>query len=79
MAEQNPDISIAGNTYDFYWEIFVNFMLPKVCFTYWDINNNLSDEFKYWPEAVKMDHFIETCWKQNYEDDARAKVIFNLL
>jgi hypothetical protein len=54
-------------------------MLPKVCFTYWDINNNLSDEFKYWPEAVKMDHFIETCWKQNYEDDARAKVIFNLL
>ena len=77
LAEQNPHLSMAGNTYDFYCEFFHQFVMPKVCFAFWDIMNNQED-FENWPEAAKMDFFIEACWKNNYEDDIRAKFIYNL-
>jgi hypothetical protein len=49
-----------------------------MAFTFWDIKNDKSDKFEHWPEVLKMDWFIEECWKNNYEDDIRQSIIYNL-
>ena len=70
LAEINPQLSLASNTIDFYSHTFQAYLMPRVCYAYFDIVNDCSDKFKYWPEAVKMDYFLEQCWKVNYEEDA---------
>jgi hypothetical protein len=54
------------------------FLIPRMAFTFWDIKNDKSDKFEHWPEVLKMDWFIEECWKNNYEDDIRQSIIYNL-
>ena len=50
--------------------------MARTCFSFWDMKHN--SKYDKWPEAVKMDKFIEHVWKNNYEDDIKAKFIYNL-
>ena len=61
LAELNPDMSLAGKSIDYYSEIFVRFIFEKTVFDYWHVKNNHSD-FRGWPDALKMDHFLENAW-----------------
>jgi len=54
------------------------FLIPRIAFAHWDIQNDCSDQFDFWPDALKMDYFVEQSWKQNYEDDARKAFIYTL-
>lgn len=78
LAEINPSLQIAVNAYDFYAEVFQYFLLPRVCYAYWSINNNCSDEYRNYPEGLKMDFFLETAWNTNYVDDINAKFVYDL-
>ena len=71
-------MSLAGPTSQYYANTFCDFIMPRICYSYFDIVNDKSDRFAYWPEALKMDHFLERCWKMNYEDDAVQKFVYNL-
>ena len=61
LAELNPDLSVAGKSIDYYSETFVRFIFEKTVFDYWHVKNNHSD-FRGWPDALKMDHFLENAW-----------------
>ena len=76
LAESNPMISISGNSLEYYHLIFSKFMMARTCFAFWDMKHN--SKYENWPDAVKMDKFIEHLWKNNYEDDIKAKFIYNL-
>ena len=75
MAEQNPSLSISSIALDFYDRIFMSFIMPRVCFAYWDIKND--QEYVDYPEAYKMELFMERAWKENYEDDLQARFIYD--
>ena len=75
LAELNPKLSISGNAIEFYHLVFVKFILARVCFAYWDVKR--SSEYAHYPEGLKMDKFMENAWKENYEDDVRAKFIYH--
>ena len=77
MAEINPVLSVSSITLDYYDRIFSRFIMPRVCFTFWDIQNDC-ETYEYWPEALKMEAFVERAWKENYEDDLKAKFIYDL-
>lgn len=66
LAEMNPDLSIQGNTLEYYSEIFVRYILDRAVFAYWKVKNNRVD-FEGWPDALKLDHFLELAWKENHE------------
>lgn len=68
LAELNPDLSLQGTTVDYYSEIFLKYLFDRTCFAYWKVKNNKID-FEGWPEALKMDHFLETAWNENYEHE----------
>lgn len=51
--------------------------MPRVCFAYWDIQND-QETYQNWPEALKMEAFVERAWKENYEDDIKAKFIYDM-
>ena len=66
IASMDPEIGLNKESIDYYTLIFNKFLLSKICYAYWVILNNKQD-FEDWPEALKMDHFIEHAWKENYE------------
>ena len=76
LAETNPTLSISLNTLEYYQELFNKFIMAKTCFAYWEVQHD--SQYSSWPEAVKMDKFIELAWKENYEDDIKSKFIYNL-
>ena len=61
LAEMNPDLSVAGKSIDYFAETFVRYIFEKTVFDYWQVKNNHQD-FEGWPEALKMDHFLECAW-----------------
>ena len=71
-------MSISLQCVDYYSEVFTEFLMPRICYSYFDIMNDHSTRYRYWPEALKMDYFMERCWKVNYEDEAVRKFIYNL-
>lgn len=40
MAEMNPILSVSSITLEYYERIFSRFIMPRVCFAYWDIQND---------------------------------------
>ena len=66
LAEMNPDLSIQGTTLEYYSEIFIRYIMEKAIFNFWKIKNNKVD-FAGWPDALKLDHFLESTWNDNYE------------
>jgi len=40
MAEMNPVLSVSSITLDYYDRVFTRFIMPRVCFAYWDIQND---------------------------------------
>lgn len=77
VAEVNPKLSTQGITHDYLSMLFTHFIFPRIVFVYWEVRNNHKD-YENWPEAVKMDHFIETCWKENFEHDLKQKFIYQV-
>ncbi len=61
LAEMNPELSFSSKAIEYFAEIFIRYIFDKAVFDYWSIKNNHLD-FYGWPEAVKMDHFIESAW-----------------
>ena len=57
----NPELSISAKTVDYFSQVFIQFILEKTTFNYWQLKNNLQD-FRGWPEAIKLDHFMENAW-----------------
>lgn len=57
---------------------FQNFLMPRICYAYFDIVNDHSEKFEYWPEALKMDTFMEQAWKENYENDIVSNFVYKL-
>jgi hypothetical protein len=55
-------------TVDYFNEIFLNYIFQKSCFEFWKIKNNKQD-FEGWPDSLKLDHFLESAWKENYEHE----------
>jgi hypothetical protein len=76
LAETNPTLSIATNSLEYYHQVFCKFILARTCFAFWDVERN--SDYDHYPEALKMDKFIEHAWKINFEDDVKAKFIYNL-
>ena len=68
VLETSPQISVAKNTQDYFAQIFVKFLLEKNCFEYWKIKND-QVEFQGWPDAIKMDHWMEQCWTKKYDHE----------
>lgn len=62
---------------DYYSNVFQEFLVPRLSYTFFDIMQD-QVKFQYWPEAMKMDYFMEQAWKQNYEDEAVQKFLYNL-
>lgn len=58
LTEINPDFSYSASSVDYFCELFLTFILDKSCFEYWKIKNNKQD-FEGWPDALKMDYFLE--------------------
>lgn len=75
LAEMNPKMSISGNAIEFYHLVFIKFILARTCFSYWDVKRN--SDYAHYPEGLKMDKFMENAWKENYEDDLKAKFIYH--
>ncbi len=76
MAELNPVLSVSSISLEYYERIFSCYIMPRVCFSYWDIQND-QQEYENWPEALKMEMFLDRAWKENYENDIKAKFIYN--
>lgn len=68
LLEHGPQYSMASNAVDVFSQIFVKFLLEKDCFEFWKIRND-HEHFQDWPEADKMDYFMEQAWKNNYENE----------
>lgn len=68
LAQLNPDLSLAHTTVDYYSEIFLKYIFDRACFSFWKVKNDKVD-FEGWPEALKMDHFLEQTWNENYENE----------
>lgn len=67
LAEMNPDLSISAKTVEYFSQLFSQFIMDKAVFDYWQVKNNRVD-FAGWPEAVKMDYFMESAWdSKGYE------------
>ena len=64
----NPEMSLSAKTIDYFAEVFVRYIFDKTCFDYWRVKNNQVD-FQGWPEALKMDHFLECVWDQHEFDN----------
>ena len=73
----NPQLGMSTIALQQYEKIAMNFILPRCAFHWWDIQND--QKYKDWPEIIKHDKFIENCWKENFEDDAKAKVIYEMM
>ena len=78
LAEVNSKYSLSTVTLQYYSMALQQFLIPRIAFAHWDIQNDHSDQFEYWPDALKMDYFMEQSWKENYEDDARRAFIYTL-
>jgi hypothetical protein len=76
LAEINPTMSIATHSIDYFHQVFCKFILARACFAFWDIKRD--EDYAHYPEGLKMDKFIENVWKLNYEDDVKAKFIYNM-
>ena len=76
LAEHNPHLSISTNSLEYYHQVFCKFIFARTVFAYWDVKRN--SDYAHFPEATKMDKFIEKAWKCNMEDDIRAKFIYNM-
>ena len=76
LAEINPRLSTTTITLQNYDRIFSKFILPRVCFAYWDIQND-QETYEHWPEALKVEQFLINAWRENYEDDLRSKFIYD--
>jgi hypothetical protein len=63
----NPDLSLSGKSVDYFSETFIRFIFEKCSFDFWKVKNNYQD-YDGWPEALKMDHFLETAWNANGND-----------
>lgn len=57
-----------NNTAITFQNIFTKFILEKAAFEFWKVRND-HVEFEGWPEALKMDHFMEMCWTKSYEHE----------
>ncbi len=78
LSELNPSYSLQGTTLEYYTMAFQNFIMPRICYAYFDIVNDCSEKFQYWPEALKMDMFMEQAWKENYENDIVSNFLYKL-
>ena len=76
LAEINPVLSVQQTTLDYYDRIFSSFIMRRVCFSFWDINND-QVSYEHWPEALKMEKFLEQAWRENYEDDIKSRWIYD--
>ena len=76
MAEINPDLSVSLRTLEYYDRIFTGFIMPRICFAYWHVQND-SETYYCWPEALKMETFTEMAWNENFENDLKSKVIYH--
>ena len=77
LAQVNPTLSVTAVTLQNYEGIFHKFILPRVCFAFWDVRND-QETYENWPEALKMDEFLYNAWHENYEDDIKAKFIYDV-
>ena len=76
LAEMNPVLSTSAITLDYYDRIFNSCIMSRVCYTFWDIKND-QENYQYWPEALKSEAFVEKAWKENYDDLAVSKWIYD--
>ena len=67
MLIDNPKTSMTTNALDYFSLIFHKCILEKDSFEFWDVKN--SDKYEHWPDAVKMDHFLEMCWTKRYDNE----------
>lgn len=68
LLDIDPRFSVSSNALEYFTQIFTKFILEKYCFEFWKIKND-QIEYEGWPEAVKMDHFIEQCWTKKYDNE----------
>ena len=61
-------MSIAIRSNHYFTNVFANFVMEKVCFEYWKIKND-TVEYAGWPEALKMDQFVENALTKTYENE----------
>ena len=76
MTEQNPVLSVSGKTLEYYDRIFMKWIVPRICYAYWDVQNDC-ETYDCWPEYVKMEAFTERAWNENFEDDICANIIYS--
>ena len=76
ITEVNPVLGCSARTQEYYARVFSSFIMPRVCYTYWDIRNDCV-AYEHWPETLKMDKFLERCWVDNYENDAVADFLYH--
>lgn len=43
LAEMNPDLSLQGNTIEYYSELFTRYIFDRAVFAYWKIKNDKVD------------------------------------
>ena len=58
LAKINPHMGIATNSEEYYVKLFTAFIMPKVCFAYWDVMNDQED-YEFWPQTAKADVFVD--------------------
>ena len=59
LAEINPYLSLSTTALEYYVEIFTSFLMPRACFSYWNVTNDQSSFMRKVPDALKMDLFLE--------------------
>ena len=66
ILEIDPTLSISEYTIEYFVQIYNKFIFEKTAFELWKIRND-HEGFQGWDESLKMDHFMEMCWK-DYND-----------
>ena len=75
LAKINPHMSMTQVTEEYYVKIFTSFIMPRVCFTYWDVMND-QENYQHWPQIAKADRFVEKVFDEKYEEDIRQKFMY---
>ena len=74
VAERNPQLSVQAVTMDYYARMFSASILPRLCFSFWDVQRDA--ELEHVPETIRMGLFVQRAYECNYEDDIKSKFIY---
>ena len=68
ILEIDPTLSISEYTIEYFVQIYNKFVFEKTAFELWKVRND-HESFDGWEENLKMDHFMEMCWKDYYDQE----------